>query len=213
MQLTWFGHSCFLLESGSGTRVLMDPCGAKAGYAIEKQAADAVSASHGHWDHNEFSLASDDAVRVTQEGETRVKDVGFFGIHTFHDPEGGALRGENIMFIVEMDGLRILHCGDLGHMLDEKTARACGRVDILLVPVGGTYTVDAREAHALMKLIDPTVCVPMHYKLPQGTVNVAGVEGFLSLVEDRPVVEAKADTVRFSADDPGEKRVLVMEVK
>ena len=212
MKLKWFGHSCFLLTAESGTKVMMDPCGAKAGYAIEKQQADAVSASHGHWDHNEFSLAGDDAVRVTETGETKVKDVRFFGIHTCHDPEQGALRGENVMFTVEMDGLRILHCGDLGHMIDDATAAACGRVDILLAPVGGTYTIDADGAHALMEKLDPTVFIPMHYKLPQGTVNVATVDGFLSLVKDRPIAYAKADTAAFSADDLGEKRVLVMEV-
>ena len=116
MILKWLGHSCFLLTSEAGVRILMDPCAPSTGYTVGPVAVDAVTASHGHYDHNYFEAALGNPVRITEPGLHEVKGVRVTGIPTWHDKECGAKRGRNIMFLVEMDGLRLLHAGDLGHL-------------------------------------------------------------------------------------------------
>ena len=114
MILKWLGHSCFLLTSEAGVRILMDPCAPSTGYTVGPVAVDAVTASHDHYDHNYFEAALGNPVRITEPGVHEVKGVRVTGIPTWHDKECGAKRGCNIMFLVEMDGLRLLHAGDLG---------------------------------------------------------------------------------------------------
>ncbi len=156
MKLTWLGHACFLLESSDGS-VLFDPYapGYVPGLALPALEADLCLCSHGHGDHN-----CSQAVRLS--GKTcRMK---IRRIPSFHDEEGGALRGENILTLVETEGLRLLHAGDLGHALTSGQKEALGRVDVLLLPVGGTYTLDSAGAAALVKELQPGITIPMHYR-------------------------------------------------
>lgn len=165
MEIKWLGHSCFLLTGSEGTRILMDPCDPETGYDIRPVEVDAVTCSHDHHDHNYLELAHGSNVRrITGPGAFTVKGAAVTGFPTWHDNQGGGLRGPNIMYLVELDGLRLLHAGDLGHIPGEATLSAIGRVDILLIPIGGTYTLDYKGALELCGILRPAVVIPMHYK-------------------------------------------------
>lgn len=150
MTITWLGHSCFLLESG-GFRVLLDPFRDVPGLADVEAEADAVYCSHGHFDH-----AYTDRVRLTSGRENPFTVT---EIPTFHDGQGGALRGENTVRRFEAGGVSVVHLGDLGHQLTPEQVQAVSPCDVLL-PVGGTYTVDSGEARAVAEAVGPRVIVP-----------------------------------------------------
>ena len=174
MKLTWLGHACFLLEQ-DGYAILMDPYTGVEGYPPLEAAAHQVFCSHQHFDHN----AVDQAELVPFDGPCpfTIRTVG-----TFHDGEGGALRGPNTIHILSADGVAVAHLGDLGHPLSPEQVEAIGPLDAVLIPVGGTYTVDAAGAKAVCEALNPKCVIPMHYRhAPYGLPNVAGVEDFLSL--------------------------------
>ena len=204
MKLTWLGHSCFLAEQ-DGYRILLDPYTGVEGYPPLAETARRAGApaglpvhsilcSHGHFDHN----AVEEAETVPFDGPCPFT---IRRVETFHDGEGGALRGTNTVHILTAGGVTAAHLGDLGHRLSPEQTAAIGPVDVLLVPVGGVYTVDAAEAKAVCEELNPRCIVPMHYRhAPYGLPNVAGVEGFLSLwPEGRrlagPVLEADENGV------------------
>lgn len=156
MKLTWYGHSCFKLENDN-TSVVFDPYapGSVPGCTLPELTADAVLCSHGHGDH---SYA--EGVHLT--GKTPAFD--FVQVSTFHDDVHGKKRGMNEISIVEMDGMRVCHLGDLGHELNTQQIEAIGDVDVLLIPVGGYYTIDAYTAARVVTSLSPRIVVPMHYR-------------------------------------------------
>ena len=174
MKLIWYGHACFELRSSAGS-VVFDPYrpGSVPGLSLPELSADAVICSHGHSDHN-YS----EAVKLSgREPEFKVTQI-----PVFHDDQCGKLRGKNLCSIVEADGLRIAHLGDLGHPLSGDELSRFGRLDLLMIPVGGVYTVDAAQAKELVEALRPRITVPMHYKCASsGLRNVAPVEDFLRL--------------------------------
>lgn len=211
MILKWLGHSCFLLTSEAGVRILMDPCAPSTGYTVGPVAVDAVTASHDHYDHNYFEAALGDPVRITEPGVHEVKGVRITGIPTWHDKECGTKRGRNIMFLVEMDGLRVLHAGDLGHLPDAATLAAVGQVDVLLAPIGGVFTIDAKEALQLAQLVNPKVFVPMHYKTEQLSFELGELASFLNLLKGCAIHRMRQSEATLTPDSLGSDRVLVLE--
>ena len=174
MKLTWYGHSCFKLESGCGS-IVFDPYapGSVPGWSLPDAEADAVICSHGHSDHGYA-----EGVRLTG-GAFTGKIVRVQGAHDHH---GGAHRGGNTMTLVEADGLRAAHLGDVGCLLDGEQIEALGRVDVLMIPVGGHYTVGAEEAMEIVRQLRPAIVVPMHYRGKGFGYEVIGpVEPFLEL--------------------------------
>lgn len=156
------GHSCFSVKTDEGTRVVTDPYDATVGYPAPVGEADVVTISHDHFDHNCFEPLKPKRV-IREAGEYVVDDVKITGIPCFHDDEAGAKRGKNLIFVIEADGKRIAHLGDLGHMLSKEQADALGRLDVLLVPVGGVYTLTGEQAAELTEMLKPEAVVPMHY--------------------------------------------------
>lgn len=170
MKITYLGHATFLLETG-GTRILIDPYDAKVGYPMPRVAPALVLISHEHGDHNHLAMAQGQprVIRGLADGQWRtvketVDGVAISSVPTYHDAAQGKDRGRNTVFVIEAEGLRIVHLGDLGHGLDEPTAQAIGRPDVLMIPVGGHYTIDAAQAHAVVARLRPGVVIPMHYK-------------------------------------------------
>lgn len=173
MKLTWLGHACFLLEE-DGYRIAADPYTGVAGYPPLRVQAHAVFCSHGHFDHNAV-----DRVELLPE---RKSPFTLREIETFHDDQGGALRGTNTIRVFTAGGVSVAHLGDLGHQLTAEQLRAIGPVDAVLVPVGGVYTLDAAGARAVCEALHPQCVVPMHYHhAPYGLPELAGVEPFLKL--------------------------------
>lgn len=173
MTITWLGHACFLLEEDQ-YRVVVDPYTGIPGYPNLKVDAHEVYCSHEHFDHHEIS-----AVNLLPKIDS---PFSISEIPTFHDDQQGALRGENMVRVFSAGGVRVCHLGDLGHQLNEEQAAAIGRCDVLLIPVGGVYTVDAEGAKAVCEQLRPRYVVPMHYHhAPYGLESVAGVEPFLQI--------------------------------
>lgn len=174
MKITWLGHSCFCLEEG-GCRIVVDPYGERVdGYPPLHTEAHAVYCSHEHHDHN-FR----EAVRLLPERES---PFAVRTVKTYHDGQQGALRGPNLVHIFSAGGITVVHLGDLGHELSAEQVQEIGPCDVLLLPVGGCYTIDAAAARAVAERITPRTAVPMHYRhAPFGLPPLAGVEPFLRL--------------------------------
>ena len=179
MIIQWLGHSCFLLTSADGVRVLTDPFDPQIGYPAPAVEADIVTTSHQHSDHNYTAVVKGNFTTVKNAGALTLKGIEILGVPTFHDEAGGRQRGQNLLFRLTIDGLRVLHCGDLGHALTPEQLQAVGAVDVLLVPVGGHYTVDAATALEVMRALRPTVTIPMHFKTPALDFPITTVEPFL----------------------------------
>ena len=185
MTLTWYGHSCFLLETEKGS-VVFDPYepGSVPGLALPELEADAVICSHGHRDHG-----SSAAVRLTG----RRPDFDVLTLPSYHDDRQGALRGENRLTLIDDGELRLLHLGDLGCELDAGQLAALGRVDVLLIPVGGYYTIDARQAKRTADALGARTVVPMHYRGEGfGYAVLAPVDDYLALCGNVRVFDTNA---------------------
>lgn len=174
------GHSEFLLQTAQGFRILTDPFDAHVGYPMREVDCDAVTVSHAHGDHNYTQKARGSVVIADRPGRTVLApDVTATGIPAWHDDRQGALRGENRVYIIEAEGLRIAHLGDLGAW-DEALAQALCGLDIVFVPVGGYYTMAPEQAAALVRRIAPRIVIPMHYRTEyNGDWPIAPLDVFL----------------------------------
>ena len=173
------GHASFLITSETRTKIITDPyvTTETLTYGEIKESADIVTVSHEHTDHNNVS-----AVRGSPEvvrGTAKVKGIEFKGIPTYHDDAEGKSRGSNTIFCFEVDGIRVCHLGDLGHPLNDKQVAELGSVDILLIPVGGFFTIGAKVASQVCDRLKPKVIIPMHFKNDRCAFPLAGVDEFL----------------------------------
>lgn len=177
MRIYWLGHASFLIETAQN-KVITDPVNEKVGYPIYNQAVDIATISHEHWDHNAVEVLKGEPCIIKQAGEYEVSGIRIQGFQSWHDKVQGCERGANIMFKISAEGVDILHLGDLGHLLPSETLEIIGNVDILLIPVGGRFTVDALEAWELTREIDPAIVIPMHFSTPLLSFELAPVEAF-----------------------------------
>lgn len=165
MLITCHGHSEFYLEAQNGFKLLTDPFDGHVGYPMGQYPCDAVTVSHGHGDHNFVQKALGAPAIVDSEGVWKVSpEVTVTAIPSFHDDEGGKKRGSNLLMKIEMEGLTLVHLGDQGCALTEDQIKALGQADVLMIPVGGFYTIDARQAYAICQRLQPRIILPMHYK-------------------------------------------------
>ena len=200
MNLRWFGQSCFYLTSGAGTRLLMDPYAKWFGYRMPQVQAQAVTTSHTHFDHNNIRAVHGDFQHIDRPGNYQAGDITIHGTLAWHDAVQGAKRGRNIIFTFAVDGLNVCHLGDLGHLLSPQQVAEIGRVDILLLPVGGAFAISVPEALQVRRQLQPAVTIPMHYRtkaLGLGGLLFARLEVFLSSVGE-PARKARELSV-----DPG----------
>lgn len=164
MEITYIGHSSFKLK-GKNATVITDPYDPdKTGLKFPKVTADVVTISHAHSDHNYGKGVDENELVVSGPGEYEYKGVKIFGISSFHDAENGTKRGKNTIYRFVIDKISIVHLGDLGHKLSEKQVDSLGDIDVLLIPVGGKYTITAQEAAAIVSQVEPKIIIPMHYK-------------------------------------------------
>lgn len=174
MKLEYIGHACFRLTAGDGTRVVTDPYDDSVGIAMLPLEAELVTMSHGHHDHccEDMLRGAPRIVRGTQEA--RVGGVTTRAYASWHDDAHGAKRGESCVRVFELDGLRVVHMGDQGCMPAPEVLGAMAGADVLLVPVGGFYTVDARGAKVICEAVRPRCVVPMHFLTAHGAYSVIG---------------------------------------
>ncbi len=186
MKITWLAHSCFMVENGAGVRLLTDPYSEGTGYGVKRVMADIVTTSHQHLDHANLSMvegSEGEYTLINTTGSFSVQGFEITGIATKHDSEGGAKRGDNIVYVIECDGLRLCHLGDLGHRLNEEQIKAIGKVDFLMIPVGGVFTIDAKMARHVVADLNPMIVMPMHYKADVCKFPIEDEQQFLDLMQ------------------------------
>ncbi len=181
MKIKWLAHACFLITSEGGTRIITDPYATGSGITFGEiaEAADVVTTSHDHFDHNNVAAVRGQPQVVKGVGQHQAGGIDFLGVATFHDDAQGGARGANTIFAFAVDGVRLCHCGDLGHSLTPEQVDEIGPVDVLLVPVGGTYTLDGAAALQLCTLLKARMVIPMHFKTKGCGLPIAGVDDFI----------------------------------
>lgn len=204
MDITWHGQSCFTIKGKTAT-VVVDPFG-DIGLRIPKLTADILLISHDHFDHSNRSAVSGDPYVVDVPGEYESHGVMIEGLPTYHDDKSGADRGRNTVFSFSLNGVHFVHLGDLGHVLSNDDVERLGDVDVLFVPVGGHFTIDAKAAVEVIKQLQPRVVIPMHYKIEGLSANlpIAGVNDFLKEVGSQPKQLEQANWKFKPADLPEE---------
>ena len=209
MKIKWLGHASFLITSDTGLKIITDPYATddRLRYGEIKESADIVTVSHDHHDHGNVA-----AVRGNPEvvrGSTEVKGIEFRGIPTYHDDSYGANRGSNTIFCFEVDGINICHLGDLGHPLSNEQAADIGKVDVLLIPVGGFFTIDVPTASIVCDQLKPKAIIPMHFKNDRCQFPISGVDEFL---RGKPNVNRLATSeVEFKPGElPASTQIMVL---
>lgn len=212
MKIKYLGHSSFALEGNSGTSLICDPYEQSVGFAMPPVSAHAVTLSHHHFDHDYTAAVSGSFTVIDKAGDYAVRDVKIHGIKSYHDNFGGARRGENVIFKYAVDGVNVCHLGDLGEDVSPKLVSAIGGVNVLLIPVGGTYTIDAEMAKKYIDAIAPNVVIPMHYRADKCKIDIAGIDRFLSLCKEYNVERAGSEICLSTDDMYGAKcKIIVME--
>ncbi len=182
MDIYWFGQAMFKLK-GKQTQIIIDPFYPDfVGLKLPKSSeliADAALKTHDHQDHSNLSAVLENPITIEGPGEYEVKGVAITGISVFHDSNNGEERGKNTAYNIEIDGISILHLGDLGHSLTQKQLEEIGPVDIVLIPVGGTYTINASIAAQVVSQLEPKIVIPMHYKIDGLKFPLDEVDAFL----------------------------------
>jgi len=215
MNIKWLGHSCFILTSSAGNTLLIDPYDIDAYpdtllYDEIVFSANVAMASHGHADHANMEAVGGTPMLVTTAVPREVEGFCIRGVATFHDTEAGAQRGDNIVFIITVDGINICHLGDLGHELTPEQVAEIGQVDVLLIPVGGTYTIDALTATRVWQQLTPPLAIPMHFRNAKCLLPIDDVEPFLTGKKDVDVLEVSE--MELTEDNlPASPKIVALE--
>ena len=214
MEITYIGHACFKIK-GKDLSLVIDPYNPETtGYKLPKLEADVLFISHSHDDHSYKEGVTGYGLLIDGQGEYETKNVFIQGIETFHDENGGSKRGPNTMYQIDIDGFTILHAGDLGHELSQETLEKISQVDILLIPVGGVYTIDGKTATKVISSLEPGIVVPMHYQ----TKDLTGLSEELSTLEDfleemgieESIKKQDKLSIKSKSDVPPETEVVVL---
>ena len=212
MKITWLGHSAFRLEESTGTTVVTDPYAESlVGYRMQRVNADAVTLSHHHRDHDEVSRVAGSPQVFDTVGAWEVKGVDITSMHSWHDPEQGSKRGPNLIFKYRMDGVDLCHLGDIGEECDAETGDLIGTVNVLMIPVGGNYTIDAAQAKEYVDFLMPDIVIPMHFRTPSCAVDIGRLDDFLDLFDDEQIVRVDGDTLEVDREyfDGDSTKVIV----
>ncbi len=211
MIITWQGHSCFKIQDKQGTdgvTLVTDPFDKEIGLKTPNFEADIITISHDHKDHNNASSLRGNSFIIDLPGEYDYKDVLVEGIDSFHDEKEGQERGKNIMYRIEIDDISVSHLGDLGHSLTDAQLERLTGTDILLIPVGGRYTLDAKKAVEVISQIEPRIVIPMHYQTEGLNIELDSLDKFIKELGIEPTREEK---LKISKKDlPQEDMELVV---
>lgn len=212
MKIEWLGHSSFKLTESTGISLVTDPFNAEeVGISFPEVKADIVTVSHDHFDHNCTGAVKEYKMLVNTPGDHGVDGVDIFGFKSYHDDKKGLLRGKNVVFRIRMDGVEVCHLGDIGEELSPMLAELIGSINVLLIPVGGRYTIDAAEAKEYVDRLMPDVVIPMHYMMDGYRTQFDELDEFLDLFPKEDVEYADTAALEFDRTDfDGERtRVIV----
>ena len=215
MKIKWYGHAAFLITSDQGLKIIIDPYepgafGGQLSYGKIIDRAEIVLTSHDHADHNYTKDIPGSPQIIKGSGSKTIKGISIKGISTYHDPSKGSERGTNTIFAIKLDNIQLCHLGDLGHFLSDKDLAEIGPVDILLIPVGGFFTIDSKEATRVAEQIKPKILIPMHFKTEKCGFPISPVEDFLKGKTN--IKRAKASEATFDkANLPQQIEIVVLE--
>jgi L-ascorbate metabolism protein UlaG (beta-lactamase superfamily) len=212
MKVKWLGHASFLITSDKGVRIITDPykSGGPLKYGEVKGPADVVTISHEHGDHNYTALIEGNPQIIRGAKPAEVKGIKFNGVATFHDENKGKDRGSNTIFCFEVDGVRVCHLGDLGHKLSEQEVSQIGKVDVLLTPMAGFFTMNAEVATEVGNKLNPKIIIPMHFKNERCDFPVSTVDDFLK--GKRNVTRMDSSEIELNAGKlPAETKIIVLK--
>ncbi|MBM3256178.1 MAG: MBL fold metallo-hydrolase [Candidatus Moranbacteria bacterium] len=215
MDIRWFGHSFFEITTSTevkkGIKIYLDPFGEEVGLKLPKlEEADVVTVSHDHFDHNNVGIFKNSVLALYTPGEYSVKGVDIKGFLSYHDKKKGAEKGINVIFAVESEGIRVVHLGDLNHELGEEEVKKIDGVDVLLVPVGGPFSLRGKESIRVIKQLEPKIVVPMHYKLPQTKLDLAPLDEFCKEIGVCPVEPIAKLSVKLGTLEGKEMEIVIM---
>ena len=211
MKLQYLGHACFRIISEMGTTVVCDPYnGNMVGFDMARVRCDLVTISHHHADHDCMDVIVGSPAELDVEIACAADDIAVESIANYHDDVNGAKRGANLVFTFLVDGIKVVHMGDIG-CLDENVAKRIKGCDVLLLPVGGTYTVDAVGAKWYVDAVQPKIVVPMHYKTDEHNFEVDGVDKFLALFDPSWVERSASDTLTLGDVPDVGTRVITLQ--
>jgi L-ascorbate metabolism protein UlaG (beta-lactamase superfamily) len=215
MKIKMYGHAAFLITSDQGLKIIIDPYepgafGGQLSYGKIKDQAEIVITSHDHADHNYTKDIPGTPQVIKGSGSKTIKGISIKGISTYHDPTKGSERGTNTIFTIKLGNVQLCHLGDLGHLLSDKDLAEIGPVDILLIPVGGFFTIDAKEATQVAEQIKPKILIPMHFKTEKCGFPISPVEDFLTGKTN--IKRAKTSEATFDkATLPQQMEIVVLE--
>lgn len=213
MKIEYLGHSCFKLTESTGTSIVCDPYD-DVGYEMGRVVADVVTVSHGHFDHNNVKAVGGNPIVLDSECCCEHEGVEINAIKSFHDSCRGKKRGDNLIFKYRMDGIDICHMGDLGENCTAELIDLLLPVNVLMIPVGGNYTIDAEMAKEYVDRIMPDIVIPMHYREKGCKIDIDKVDGFLDTFEDYQIEDTDESEIELMRSDlDGETKVIVLRRK
>jgi L-ascorbate metabolism protein UlaG (beta-lactamase superfamily) len=209
MEITWLGHSCFLIR-GKEKTIITDPYHPESGYRLGEPEADIVTVSHFHTGHSYIAGVANEPKQIKSPGEYEIGGTFITGVATFHDNRKGDLRGKNTIYIIEMDGITLCHLGDLGHPLDPHLIEEIGDIDILFLPVGEVSTMPIDTAVEIVRQLEPHIVIPMHYKTEAFTGDLSPVDKFLDKMRIREL-ETRPKLSITSSSLPSSTQTIVLD--
>lgn len=216
MQIIWHGQSCFQILTSQGKNnslsIVINPFDETIGLRVPKLEADILLITHSHPDHKNIKAVSGNPFLISGPGEYEVKNVFIQGIHSWHDNKEGKERGENTIYTIETEDLKLCHLGDLGQKeLTDEQLEEIDEVDILMIPVGGIFTISAKEAVEVIAQIEPKITIPMHYQVSKLKLKLDGVDKFLKILGIKKMEPVKKLSIKKKDVLPEEAKIVVLE--
>jgi L-ascorbate metabolism protein UlaG (beta-lactamase superfamily) len=215
MEIVWHGHSFFEIKSKENKeqiRIAIDPFSEEVGLKAPKVEADILLISHDHYDHNNKNAILGNYFLIENPGEYEIKGVFIKAIKSFHDKSDGKERGENLIFLIDSEDLRVCHLGDLGQKeLNEKQVEEIGSVDVLMIPIGGVYTISQKEAIKILEQLEPKIIIPMHYSLPKLKIKLDSVDKFLKSLGIKSLTPEKKLSIKKENLSSEESKIVLLE--
>jgi len=208
MEITWLGHSCFLIR-GKERTILTDPCHPDLGYRLSEPKADIVTLSHFHPGHSYIEGVANEPKQIKSPGEYEIGGTFITGVASFHDDKKGEVRGKNTIYIIEIDDITLCHLGDLGHPLDSHLIEEIGDIGILFLPVGEVSTIPIDTAVEIVRQLEPPIVIPMHYKTEAFTGKLSPVDKFLDKMRIK-WIESKPKLSITSSSLPSSTQTVVL---
>ena len=216
-KISWAGQSCFQISVSNSkdhsADIVIDPFDEATGLKVPNFSADILLVSHDHHDHNNIKGVKGEPFIISGPGEYEVKEIFIKGIPSFHDDKEGKEKGKNTIYLIEAEGIKFCHLGDLGQKLltDEQLEKIDG-VDVLMIPVGGEYTISSTEAQKIISQIEPKMVIPMHYAIPKLNVKLDELAKFLKTMgEDSAAPQDKLTVKSSTLPKDGAMEIVVLQ--